>query len=197
MLFENFVDVFYHIDLAGIILDISPSIKHLIELDRDEILGKNVSEFFYNPNDRELLLNEIKKTSKLRDYEWTFKTKNGEKRLASINANLIADVDGKPNHIYGTLRDITERKRAEEEIKLINKQLIKANAEKDKFFSIVSQDLRCPFYSLLDLTSLLSEGLPTMTQDQIKKSATTMRKSAFKIYNLLENLLEWSLMQRQ
>ena len=35
-----------------------------------------------------------------------------------------------------------------------------------------------------------------MTQDQIKKCAVTMRKSATKLYSLLENLLEWSMLQR-
>ncbi|TSA26706.1 MAG: sensor histidine kinase, partial [Bacteroidetes bacterium] len=40
------------------------------------------------------------------------------------------------------------------------------------------------------------EDLPTMTLEQIQKIADSMRKSAINLYNLLENLLEWSLMQR-
>ncbi|MEI7501462.1 MAG: response regulator, partial [Bacteroidota bacterium] len=91
---------------------------------------------------------------------------------------------------------VIERKQAEEEIKLKNEQLQKSNAEKDKFFSIIAHDLRGPFNGLLGLTRLLTEELPTMTQDQIKKCAVTMRKSATKLYSLLENLLEWSMLQR-
>jgi PAS domain S-box-containing protein len=115
-LFENVQDVFYQIDLSGIINEVSPSIKHFSEFKREEILGTNVSGLYYNPADREILLNAIKKNGEVRDFELIFKTKSGEKRFASINARLISDANGKPNHIDGSLRDITERKQTEEEL---------------------------------------------------------------------------------
>ncbi len=116
-LFENVQDVFYQIDLAGIIQDISPSIKHFSEFSRDEIIGTKVSDLYFDQDDRELFLNEIKNKGEVRGYELTIRTKSGKKRFASINASLIADVDGKPNHIDGALRDITERKLAEDKIR--------------------------------------------------------------------------------
>jgi signal transduction histidine kinase len=108
----------------------------------------------------------------------------------------LRDKDGTIMGTFGISRDITDRKRAEEEIKQKNEELAKLNAEKDKFFSIIAHDFRSPFNSLLGFTQLLVDELPTMDKDQIHKSAVTMRKSATKLYNLLENLLEWSLIQR-
>ena len=132
-LFENVQDVFYQIDLAGVIQDISPSIKHFSKFNRDEIVGRNVADIYYNPMDRELLLNEIRNKGEVRDYELILKTTDGEKKFASINASLIFDADGKPNHIDGALRDITDRKLADEKVRLsesalkgINAQLIEA-----------------------------------------------------------------------
>jgi len=97
---------------------------------------------------------------------------------------------------FGISRDITDRKRTEEELKLKNYQLHAVDAERDKFFSIIANDLRGPFNSLLGFTELLDKELPTMTRDQIQQSAVTMRKSASNLYALLEDLLEWSRLQR-
>jgi len=95
-----------------------------------------------------------------------------------------------------TIVDITERKLAEEEIKNKNEELLKLNAEKDKFFSIIAHDLRSPFNALLGFTQIMVEDLSTLTFDEIQKIAVNMRNSANKLFNLLENLLQWSLMQR-
>jgi PAS domain S-box-containing protein len=113
-IFENVQDVFYTTDLEGIVLEVSPSIKHFAEFNRDELIGTPVYNLYYDYNDREILLNEILKTSELRDYELKLITKKGELRYASINARLIFNSDGKPDHINGAIRDITERKMAEE-----------------------------------------------------------------------------------
>ncbi|MEI7726085.1 MAG: PAS domain S-box protein [Bacteroidota bacterium] len=116
-LFENVQDVFYQIDLAGVFQDISPSIKHFSEFNREEIIGTHVSDLYYDQVDRELFLNEIKKKGVIRDFELKIRTKSGEKRFTSINASLIVDADGKPNHIDGAIRDITDRKIAEDKIR--------------------------------------------------------------------------------
>ncbi len=111
-IFENIQDVFYQTDLAGIVLEISPSIKYFSEFVRDEIVGTPVHNLYYNPDDRNVLLNKIIKNGELRDYELKLKTKIGTIKHVSINARLILDGDGKPNHIDGVIRDITERKQA-------------------------------------------------------------------------------------
>jgi PAS domain S-box-containing protein len=116
-LFENVQDIFYQIDLSGIIQDISPSIKHFSEFNRDEIIGNNVFNLYYNPDDRNLLLNALMENGEVRDFELLFKTKSGEKKVGSINASLMFDANGKPDHIDGSLRDITDRKQAEDALK--------------------------------------------------------------------------------
>jgi PAS domain S-box-containing protein len=116
-IFENVQDVFYQTDLAGIIREVSPSIKLFSEFSRDEIIGTTVSNLYYDPKDREILLDALMKNGELRDYELRFRTKNGKLKVASVNASLISDANGKSNHIDGSLRDITERKQAENELR--------------------------------------------------------------------------------
>jgi PAS domain S-box-containing protein len=68
-IFDNVQDVFYQTDLGGRVLEISPSIKHFSEFNREEIIGNPVENLYYNPEDRGTLLQEILKTGELRDYE--------------------------------------------------------------------------------------------------------------------------------
>ena len=92
--------------------------------------------------------------------------------------------------------DITDRKQVEEEIKLKNEELLKINAEKDKFFSIIAHDLKGPFNGFLGLTQLMAEELPRLSAAEVQKIAERMRNSAKNLYHLLENLLDWSQIQK-
>jgi len=104
--------------------------------------------------------------------------------------------DGKPESFVLMHENVTERKMALEEINKKNEQLLEVNAEKDKFFSILAHDLRSPFTSFLGFTQIMTDELYTLTLDQIQKIAMGMRKSATNLYSLLDNLLEWSRLQR-
>ncbi len=115
-IFENLQDIYYSINLDGIIIDISPSIERFSAYKRDEIIGLPVYDFYVNSNDRSLFIDAILEKGELRDWELKFKTKTGEKYV-SINARLMYDAGGKPSHINGAMRDITERRWAELELK--------------------------------------------------------------------------------
>ncbi len=106
--------------------------------------------------------------------------------------------------LYTTAQqEISERKRAEaallsahNELKEKNVQLQELNASKDKFFSIISHDLRSPFNTLLGFAQLLTENVERYNKDQIKSYVDKLYTSAERLYALLENLLTWSRLQR-
>ena len=123
-IFENVQDVFYQTDLKGIIQEISPSIKYFSEYKRDEIIGTNVSGLYFNPNDRNILLDRLSKTGELLDYEIALKTKTGRVKHVSTNARLAFDNKGMPTHINGALRDITDRINAVETIQLAKQSYV-------------------------------------------------------------------------
>jgi len=118
-IFENVQDVFYQSDLSGIICEVSPSIKHFADFNREELIGSPVSDLYYYPDERQVLMKAILKNGELRDYELTLRTKHDEMIFVSLNATLVIDANGRPTHIDGALRDITERKRAEEKVRKV------------------------------------------------------------------------------
>ena len=89
-----------------------------------------------------------------------------------------------------------ERKMAEEEIRVKNEMLQAVNAEKDKFFSIVAHDLRGPLSAFMEATKILTEEIQNMSYEEIREISGELNKEASRIYGLLENLLEWSRIQR-
>jgi signal transduction histidine kinase len=77
-----------------------------------------------------------------------------------------------------------------------NKQLIRLNETKDKFFSVISHDLRGPFNALLGYLELLNSEFETLTEDEKKTMVKSVYKSSLNTYNLLVNLLDWARSQR-
>jgi len=93
-------------------------------------------------------------------------------------------------------RDITEQKKMELDIQGINENLRELNAAKDKFFSIIAHDLRSPFSGLLGLSEVISDPTQELTIDEIRKYAGRLHMLLRNQFNLLQNLLEWSRLQR-
>jgi len=71
-------------------------------------------------------------------------------------------------------------------------QLRELNTTKDKFFSIIGHDLINPFQALLGLTELLHDHGEEISRDDVKKYSHLINISANNLYNLLQNLLQWT-----
>ncbi|HCV15722.1 MAG TPA: hypothetical protein DF637_05255 [Rikenellaceae bacterium] len=77
-----------------------------------------------------------------------------------------------------------------------NEELQIINLEKDKLLSIIAHDLRGPFNGFLGLSEILAHNLKDLTGEEISDIATNLNSSAHNLYNLLENLLQWSRMRQ-
>ncbi len=75
----------------------------------------------------------------------------------------------------------------------INKQLVTANQTKDKLLSIIAHDIKNPLSAMQGLAGLLEEDHKKMDPDQLALVISTMNTSSNKLYELLQNLLEWSI----
>jgi len=73
-----------------------------------------------------------------------------------------------------------------------NTELQELNATKDKFFSIISHDLKGPLNSLTSFSGLLINHFNSLSKEDIQTLAKDLDKSLKNLFALLENLLEWS-----
>ena len=124
----------------------------------------------------------------------------------------------------GIMRDVSQRKNTESEMERLieeiqvsreviqqhatelielNQKLAKSevelkelNASKDKFFSIIAHDLKGPFQGLLGYSEMLARDIENLSKEDIKEFATDFHTSAQQLFKLLENLLQWSRVQR-
>ena len=73
-----------------------------------------------------------------------------------------------------------------------SRELIELSYQQDKFFSIIAHDLRSPFNSLLGFSEVLVADLKELDPEEIEKIVLYLNKSANNIFQLLNNLLDWS-----
>ena len=88
------------------------------------------------------------------------------------------------------------------ELRKINKkqekllqELSETNTTKDKFFSIIAHDLKNPLQTQLSGSRLLADSIDTIDKDTIKEIAQGLKQNTRKLFELLENLLQWSRIQ--
>ena len=113
-IFESLMDLFYQTDMQGRLLTVSPSSYRLAGYHHEEVLGRNVSEFYPYAKERTALLKKLLRDGSVDDYEITLKAKDGRHILSSVSSKIIYDKAGNPVRVEGIARDITSRKEGEE-----------------------------------------------------------------------------------
>lgn len=78
------------------------------------------------------------------------------------------------------------------QIEQSEQELRKLNAAQNKFFSIIAHDLKNPLHAIMGFSYLLSKDYDRYTEEERRQFAGDIHLSTNNIYQLLENLLEWS-----
>jgi len=165
----------------------------------EEIIGTNFRNITH-PGDLEKSLEMVKElltndSLENKSVEKRYLHNKGDVIWTITTISLIRDADEKPLFFIAQVQDITKRKKFEEQLIKYTEELKLLNSAKDKFFSIISHDLRSPFNSLLGLTEYITHSYNEMTPLEIKSSISNVYNSSKQVYNLILNLLEWSLIQ--
>jgi len=115
-IFENIQDVYYESTIEGTILEVSPSIRILSKngYRREDLIGKSINDFYFITGHRNALLVSLQERGSVTDFEINLKNQDGSNVPCSVSAKIQFDTNGRPFKIIGSMRDITERKRADE-----------------------------------------------------------------------------------
>ncbi|HPI19604.1 MAG TPA: ATP-binding protein, partial [Candidatus Kapabacteria bacterium] len=93
------------------------------------------------------------------------------------------------------LEEVEQRRVAERSLMESEKQLKELVATKDKFFSIIAHDIKNPLSIFLNISELLISMFDSLNKEEILSFINDINTSAKNLYNLLENLLNWSRIQ--
>ncbi len=128
------------------------------------------------------------------ELEYRIIKKDGNIAWIRNSLNIVREISGSIAKIYGSVRDISFSKKAEEKLIESAENLKTLNDTKDRFISIVSHDLRTPFSSILGFTDiLLSE--PEMATEKRQEYINFIQESSRSMLSLVNSLLDWTRLQ--
>jgi PAS domain S-box-containing protein len=205
------------------IIDINKTAEEIVGLSKENILGKNCNEFFiYNDFDKNLV---SKMTNEFNKFKTEGQLICKDKQIKDILLSIHSfNYKGKESYLLSFM-DISEIKKKEKQLReltedlLVSRDIIETNLyqknilveelsqtkekleqsikEKDRFFSIIAHDLKNPLNGFLGLTRVMAEDIEHLSMKQVQDFSIKLKDSASNLYKLLDNLLEWSRLQRE
>jgi PAS domain S-box-containing protein len=192
--------------LEGAILQISEKGRTMLGYEtEEEIAGRNLLEFI-SPSYREkatVLLGEMLKGHYTGPAEYHAVRKDGSTFFIEANAEVLRDADGIPSLIFMIARDITARKRAEEELRSLHAGLERrvgertaaleeANRELEAFSYSVSHELRSPLRAIDGFAARIAKDHERLLDQEGQRLFLQVRWNAQRMGRLIDDLLAFS-----
>ena len=197
-LFESARDGILILNAATLkITDVNPFLTELLDYSRDEFLGKELWEIglFSDKEASQQAFRELQLNGYLRYEDLPLQSRAGKVRQVEFVSNVYEE-DGH-QVIQCNIRDITDRKQAEEErgLLLASAQAARmeadtANGIKDEFLATVSHELRTPLNAILGWSQLLISG--KFDEQESKRAVETILRNARAQREIIDDLLDIS-----
>lgn len=124
-----------------------------------------------------------------RNRELIIEQPGGQRIPVLVNVDPIRDADGRIVGAVNVFVDISNLKRAQDELRRAKEAAEAANRAKDVFLANVSHEIRTPFGGILGMTELVLET--SLTDDQ-RQCLTTVKSASASLLGLLDGLLDYS-----
>jgi PAS domain S-box-containing protein len=116
---ENIEDGYYEVDLTGNFTFFNDSVCKILGYSREESIGMNSKQYTDKENSKKLFeaFNRVYKTGEpAKEFDWQIIRKDGTDRYIEASVSSLKDLSGKPIGFRGIIRDVTDRKKAEEKL---------------------------------------------------------------------------------
>jgi PAS domain S-box-containing protein len=196
-LISNATDIITILDAGGVIQYESPPIERILGYHSEELLGRNAFELVH-PDDRtatwQVFECALADPTVVPTVEFRFRHSDGSWRwLESTGTNLLAD----PN-VGGFVvnsREITERKRANEVLRLALDAAQTANQAKGLFLDMMSHELRTPLQAVLGYSEFLLAGPQRALTAEQREDIGYIHQAGGRMIALINQVLDLSRME--
>jgi PAS domain S-box-containing protein len=184
----------YEWDWAHNIIRLGSHYKKMLGYAEEDLNNLTFESFLsmLHPDDLPMVQKNVEnhfKTKEPYQAEARLKMKDGNYKWVSDSGLSIFDEKGMPMLIVGSIIDIDERKKAEQQIRLQNEMLAKANQELDRFVYSASHDMRAPLTSLLGLIQIAEK---TDRAEEIFQCLEMMKKRVRAMEGFIRDVTDYS-----
>jgi PAS domain S-box-containing protein len=207
-LLEASLDPLVTIAPDGKITDINKATEGATGRTRQELIGTDFSDYFTEPSNARAGYQQVFRDGWVQDYGLEIQHATGRTMPVLYNATVYRDESGKTIGVFAAARDITELKRAEQEIRKLNENLEKrvrertaelesANKELEAFTYSVSHDLRAPLRHIDGFSQILAEECGAELSEEGRRHLARIQGGVQQMGRLVDDLLNLARVGRQ
>ncbi|HLJ93452.1 MAG TPA: ATP-binding protein [Gemmataceae bacterium] len=185
--FENGLVALQWVGPDGRILRANQAQLELAGYTREEYVGRHIAEFHPDPDALAELLSRLEKGETVRDHEVSLRCKDGSIKHVLLSTNVLWE-DGRFIHTRSFMRDITQRKRLEAELRRQAQELAESHRRKDEFMAMLAHELRNPLAPVRNALHLLRQrGTDEVTRRWVQD---VLGRQVEHMSRLLDDLLD-------
>ena len=196
-LLESSIDGLVTVDQALSITDVNEAMCGMAGKPRDQIIGSFFPNYFTEPSRAEESVRQTFAQGSVADYQLLLRAAAGREIPVSFNASVFRDPAGQVRGIFAAARDITERRRAEENLERYAEQLKRSNQELEDFATVASHDLQEPLRKIGAFGDRLGQRCSAALDEQGRDYLARMINAARRMSELINSLLGYSRITRK
>ncbi len=196
-------------DLEGVITWFSPGAEQLLGYAAADVVARTTPMPFHEPREirtraqtlrispgYEVVTHPVANGADQDTRDWTYVRQDGSRLTVSVSVTAVRDEDGQPVSFLSVVRDVTDRRAAEQALvfaldkeRETNQRMLDLDRAKSEFVSAVSHELRTPLTSIVGYTELLADDLSGNLTEQQHQLVERIDRNGARLLNLVEDLL--------